>query len=367
MSMAKTVVAWVVAVGVLVAGFAWLAGWFYERVGPERSADRAAAARSRPTAEVTSTPQESLLPVPGRLRAERRTRVTSEIPGKITEVVVTGGDRVEPGAVLVRLDRTELQARADRIREQIPAQQARIGELRADLERDRQLVSTGAVSREAFQSTQRALVEAEANLAATEQRLTEAEGDLSETVVAATLRGIVVEQLAKPGEVARPGVPLLEIYQPETLRLEVAVPESLAATLSVGQSLTAAIGGSRSAACREVTIDEIIPQSETDTGTVLVKAKPDGLPERHVEGLYGRLFVPLGVTSLISVPASAVRSDGQLDLVDVQISEGVFERRHVKTGRRLADDRLEILSGLSAGETVALRPGDSVRQDNGRR
>jgi RND family efflux transporter MFP subunit len=347
----RTVLAWLSAAVVLIAGFAWLAGWFNERTEPGVESRQTVADQTRQTVLVSSEQIEGLLPVPGRLWAASRTRITSEIPGKITDIAVAAGDQVQSGDVLVKLDQTELLARADRIRAQLPAHQERVKETRAEFQRRKELLQDNAVSRERYENSRRVLVEAEATLAATEQRLVEAEGQLDESVIKAAMSGTVVDQLAKVGEVAQPGQPLLEIYKRSTLRLECAVPESVLPELRVGQEVRVELGSPSQAATAMV--DEIVPQASQRSRTVLVKAR---LPqtEHLFEGQYGRLFVPFGQEKRVSLPAAAVQSLGQLDFVQVVTDQQRIERRFVQRGLRFASDRVQILSGVEEGESVVL-------------
>jgi multidrug efflux pump subunit AcrA (membrane-fusion protein) len=74
-----------------------------------------------------------------------------------------------------------------------------------------------------------------------------------------------------------------------------------------------------------------------------------------VTGMFGRLHIPLDDVDELRVPRRAVRSIGQLDLVDVVV-DGRAVRRFVRLGA--ADgDSVQVLSGLAAGETVLLGPG----------
>lgn len=349
----RTVIAWISAGAGLVAGFAWLAGWFNERTSPGLKPRPAGGGVDRPVAEVVSRETETFLPVPGRLWAQDRTRITSEITGKITDISVVAGDQVEVGTVLVTLDQTELAARVSRIRQQLPAAEQRVQEAESQFDRDQELVKDNAISREAVETSRRRLAEAQAALAATRQELVEAEGQLDESTIEATMSGTVVDQLAKVGEVARPGATLLEVYQPTTLRLECSVPESLAGKLEVGQSLRAEIG--REQDTQTVTIDEIVPQADARTRTVLVKARVER-SESFFEGQYGRLFAPLDRREKLIVPAAAMQVRGQLDFVEVVTEDRGTERRFVKRGAPLPPDEIEILSGLRAGERVVLAP-----------
>jgi hypothetical protein len=74
-----------------------------------------------------------------------------------------------------------------------------------------------------------------------------------------------------------------------------------------------------------------------------------------VTGMFGRLQVPVGDRDEVHVPAAAVQSIGQLDLVQVVLADQTLARRYVRLGRRRGD-AFEVLAGLAAGEVVMLHP-----------
>ena len=80
----------------------------------------------------------------------------------------------------------------------------------------------------------------------------------------------------------------------------------------------------------------------------------DGVAGDVLPGTFGRLWVAAEPRETISVPAAAVVQLGQLSFVQV-VQDGRAIRRLVKTGP-VRDDRVEILSGLRAGETVLANP-----------
>ena len=75
----------------------------------------------------------------------------------------------------------------------------------------------------------------------------------------------------------------------------------------------------------------------------------------------GRLFIPTGSTTPLTVSSRAVESIGQIQQVWVLSEENVPQRRYVRTGRIYAD-RVEILSGLQEGERVMVPEDASSSQ-----
>jgi hypothetical protein len=69
-------------------------------------------------------------------------------------------------------------------------------------------------------------------------------------------------------------------------------------------------------------------------------------------GMFGRAIFPLGMQKVVAVPLVALTERGQLQSVFV-VEDGVAHTRLVTTGRRTSG-AVEVLSGLTAGEKVAL-------------
>ena len=167
------------------------------------------------------------------------------------------------------------------------------------------------------------------------------------------MSGVVVEKKQNSGDMAVPGQPILSLYDPSLLRLEAPVRESVARRLRIGGTLRVRIGsdGKETTA----TVDEIVPQADIASRSLLVKVLVPNVPDLYT-GMYGRLLISTGSEKALVVPVSAVERHGQLEFVSV-FRDGKVNRRFVQTGRRFGE-QIEILAGLSAGETIA-RPSTS--------
>jgi RND family efflux transporter MFP subunit len=176
---------------------------------------------------------------------------------------------------------------------------------------------------------------------------------LSHTTISAPKSGRIVDRLAEPGDTARPGEPLLILYDATSLRLEAPVQEHLAVKLRAGDKLDVYID----ALDREVesTIDEIVPQADAPSRSFLVKASIPGSDDLF-EGMFGRLRIPAGQRRHLCLVTNAITKIGQLEFVEVVTADGHIEKRFIKTGRLGMPGRIEVLSGLKVGELVVLHP-----------
>jgi RND family efflux transporter MFP subunit len=249
---------------------------------------------------------------------------------------------------LAVLDARDLVSRAQQMRETLKAAQAQRDLAKSELARVEELLKRNVTTRQRHDQVVSALRVAEAEVDRLRQSLAEAETALSYTEIRAPGAGRVIDRLAEPGDVAAPGQPLLRLYDPAALRVEAPVRESLAVNLTVGQTLRVEIPALQETV--EGPIDEIVPFSDPGARTLLVKVAIPADP-RLLAGMFARAAIPAGERERILVPATAVTRIGQLEFVTVVGEDGVA-RRLVTTGNSTGDGRIEVLSGLRAGERV---------------
>jgi RND family efflux transporter MFP subunit len=287
----------------------------------------------------------------GSVASARRTSVASQVMARIEEIRVRAGSEVAAGDVLVVLDARDLQARVQEVEEALRGAEASAGLAAREVERAESLIREGVTTRQRLDQLTSQQRVADAEVQRLRQSLEEARTGLSFTSIRSPVGGRVVDRLAEPGDTAVPGEPLLNIYDPTALRVEVPVRESLAVSLRAGQTLAVEVPslGERF----EGDIDEIVPFAEAGARTLLVKVRLPADP-RLFAGLYAKAAVPAGPRERLLVPEAAVERVGQLAFVRVLGPEGAAVRRAVTTGQRDATGRVEVLSGLAAGERVVV-------------
>src|SRR5262249_29467013 len=145
--------------------------------------------------------------------ARRQATVSAKITGKVTEVLIEEGMRVESGAVLARLDDTEAMAQLTLARAQLTAAPSTPAEIPAQLEqaeRDhvrqaelyrRELVPAQALDAAVAQrDTLRAkLVSTTEQIRVAEESVSVAQVQLDNTVIRAPFGGVVIAKAAQPG------------------------------------------------------------------------------------------------------------------------------------------------------------------------
>jgi len=338
----------------LVTLLALMSGAFRDKVEPGSVEADKRTAGDAPTDVVHKIVQTEAVDVVGTLKAARRTEVSSRIMASIIEYKPDAGDKVEKDEVVVQLDNRDLKANVEKASQAINAAQANLNNRKAQFERFQKMLGSGAASQSQFDDAEAGYKAAQAELKQAREALNSAEAQLSYALIKAPVSGIVVDQLADEGDIATPGRPLLRIYDPSTLRLEAAVPEALAASIKIGDKLEVRFDTLREGTTLEGTVDEIVPQAEAASRSVLVKIELTKQLPGMVEGAFGRVLIPARQRVRLCLATSAVREVGQLRFVDVVTKDKTLERRQVRLGETSPFGRVEVLSGLQDGDTVIL-------------
>jgi len=358
---------------------------------PAPSAGTRASYAPRTTAVAQRTTLPRLHEAVGTVRARTDVNVEAQVTGRVLEVLVRPGDKVAPGDRLVVLDGRASQARLDQARQArqsaasmiahardgLASAKAAFTQAEATYRRMRQLGEQRVVTAEeveraeaAYLQARAALGQAEENVAAALARareadevIQEAEIGLDHTTIVAGEAGEVARRLAEPGDLAFPGKGLLVLQTGESLRLEAMVREGLIGRVRVGDTVRVAVSALGETDTLEAVVDEMEPLADPVTRSFLVKARLPEAPGLY-PGMFGRLFVPLGEREAVLVPQAAVTRVGQLETVMVREDE-TWLPVHVRTGDRVPGDLVEVLSGLSGGETLGIGMADPADRAGG--
>ena len=163
--------------------------------------------------------------------------------------------------------------------------------------------------------------------------------------------GFVVQKNVLHGQRVMAGEPLYRIANLGTVWVEGEVFERDLPAVRLGQTVTAELDALPGRP-RRGRITYIYPTLDTETRTSRVRVELAN-PGLHLKpGMYATLRWPGGgSTSTLTVPRSAVVSTGERNLLFVKRVDGMLEPRLVGVGTSTAT-RIEILSGLAAGDTV---------------
>lgn len=345
--------------------------WWFARTRPVMV--RTAAAQ-----QVATTGGRTLLNASGYVTARRAATVSSKVTGKVVEVMVEEGKKVEAGQLLARLDSSNVQASVRLAEAQAESARKALGETRASLEqaqRDLNRITQLAATKDVSQSElDRAETEAklltarlekqQAEVAVAERELAIWKQQLEDNEIRAPFSGVVTSKNAQPGEMISPlsvggftRTGICTIVDMSSLEIEVDVNESYINRVEPGQRVQATLDAYPGWSIPAL-VTAIIPTADRQKATVKVrvgfeKLDPRILPDMSVKVAFQ---APAGGevgagSRAVTVPKAAVRQSDGKTVVWV-VREGRLERRAVTVGEEIGDN-VRITAGLSGGERVA--------------
>ena len=334
----------------------------------------------------------------GRVVANSRTQVGSEITAVVLERRVKEGDIVKKGDVLLTLRADTLKARAQEAqaalellataqRPQAQAALARaesqLSQARRELNRRKALLASRAVTPEdveqsanavatALAAAQQARLDAQALAPAgvqetiLQERLAAAVADLEKTTLRAQSDGTVLTRHVEPGDLVQPGRVLLTLSVDNTIELLVPVDERNLGVLDVGQPAVAITDAWPDRPFNAV-ITSIAPAIDPVRGTVDVRLAPDPAPGFLRHDLTVTVTVTTGQRdNALVVPNDALQYDVASGQTRVwRINNSIVQETVVETGLK-GQTLTEITRGLEDGDAVVRRtesitPGKRVR------
>jgi RND family efflux transporter MFP subunit len=345
--------------------------------GPEQHPQAAPAAAPVAVRTVVATVAEwpDTYEATGAVRARSTATLSRKVMAYVQQVSVAVGDRVREGQTLVTLDARDLDSnvrRAEAARSEaqnavpeadhgIAAAKASLDLAQATFRRIDDLASKKSVSpHELDEATARlkgaqaAHEAARAKRAQLDSRLAQVDQEIRAASIlrdyariTAPFNGVVTAKSVDPGVLAAPGAPLLTVERDAGFRLEVSVDESRLPAVRPGQTVSVTLDAADRAV--NARVSEIVPAVDAASRTYIVKIDLPAMPNVR-SGVFGRAVFPLAARNVLGIPVEAVVERGQLQQVFV-VEDAQARLRMITAGRR-ANNQLEILSGLNAGEKL---------------
>jgi len=327
---------------------------------------------------LTPTQASTVLTATGYTYARSRAAVGAKIIGRVVELPVDEGDTIATGDIIAVLDSEDLQASVNLAEASLNEARARLADAEREFARQADLVEDQLTSQALYDAagTQREVALAQVGTA--EARLNAAEAQLDYTVVRAPIDGVVIERNIEVGEMVAPGGftsqqstgSIVRIADPASLEVEADINESYIARLQLGQRASIRVDAvpdfDYSGSLRQ-----IVPTADRQRAVVQVKVSIDNIDARLVPDMSCTVtFLEEGVDEAelvlppkLLVPEEAVQYSGGAAFL-FQVDEGLLRRVRVTLGEA-SEGRVEVLEGVSGGETIVSSNVDSL--DDGQR
>jgi len=294
-----------------------------------------------------------------RVEAVRDTVLSAQVAGAIVALHVKAGDRVRAGQELLRIDARMASQGAAASQAQVAAAQANLQVAGKEYERQKQLFAKRYISQAALDAAEAQWRAAQAQVQALQAQAGVAATQSGLHVLKAPYAGVVASVPVALGDMAMPGRPLVSVYDPALLRVTASLAEEQAQRLRSGGGVQVEIPG---LAARRMDVGaaqiQVLPTADPLSHTVPVRVQlPADLPGA-LPGSFARLWWQGGAADAggrVLVPAKAVVRRAEMTGVYVRGGNGQPQLRQVRLGP-LQGEMVEVLSGLRAGDQVALKP-----------
>lgn len=353
---------WIVLLVVLAGG-----AWAFQKWNGWKPA-KSGEGPARPTTAIVETRDiRFAVSAAGDIGPAEQVSVRPEINGRIETLPVDVGDRVRKGDVLFTLDDKDLQTeRSSRLTE-IERTRLELDRAQRNFERSKQLFADKLISQELFEDTRTEFELAKNALERAQKELTLVEDRLTKTKIVAPFDCTVLTRPVSIGQAVsgsggfNSGTEVLTIADLNEMVVNAHINQADITRLTVGQKVeihVESVPGLK----LDGEVDRIAPQTTIKNNIkgyatrIVLKTKD----ARVLPGMTANVSIPVASSeNALSVPLAAVFTEQGERFVLVK-SGGKFERRPVAIG--VYDyDYAEVLSGLTAGEVVALEqaPGET--------
>ena len=330
----------------------------------------------------------AVLDASGYVVARRMATVSAKITGKVREVMIEEGMRVEEGQVMATLDPIDANAQRrlnaaqlDAARAQIGGLQAQLRQADADANRLQTLVGQQLVSRSQYDQAvatrdnlRAQLLTAQHNAKVAVDALAIADLGVDNNIVRAPFTGVVTAKAAQPGEIVSPlsagggftRTGIGTIVDMDSLEVEVEVGEAFIGRVQPKMPVETVLNAYPDWKIPGEVI-AIIPTADRGKATVKVRVAlavkdPRIVPEMGVRVSFLEKAPAAGAEAPkgVRVPATAIiERDGKPSAFVLQADDKV-QLQALQVGEALNKDK-QVLAGLSAGQTVVVNPPDTLK------
>ena len=313
----------------------------------------------------------------GNVEALKQVDIRARVQGFLLTVDFNDGQDVNQGDLLFTIEPNEYIDARDQAEAQLLSDKAALLSAQLDYERMEKAIETNAVSQQQLTTAKATRDKAQAQVVASEARLSNANLNLSYTKILSPITGKISRRFVDPGNLVGPGYETLltTVVKTRPIYVYFNVSEVVLQQYFLAQNIEnpkaqkqeVRIGFPEQQDCPfHGFLDFIDNKIDPNTGTILMRAQMPNEEEKLFPGMFVRVRLPSGIQkNSILVQEKALNSDiGGKYLFTVD-PNNIVHTSHVKPGRKIGDF-IVILSGLNNNQKYVLggfhllRPGSAV-------
>ncbi|MCK0133311.1 efflux RND transporter periplasmic adaptor subunit [Arenibacter sp. S6351L] len=303
--------------------------------------------------EVSTVSEENgspFLSASGKIEAVNSANISTRMMGYVDKIYVQVGDKVSKGQQLISINNADISAKLAQVNAGITEATAAFTNAEKDYKRYTALFNENSASQKELDDITANYNMAKARLEGAKQMKNEVNAQFSYSNIRAPFNGVVTNKFIKVGDMANPGMPLMEVESPGNFQVLAMVPESEILQIKSGSEVEVLIKTLNESF--KGTVDEVSTSAKNTGGQYMVKVILDESKSNLLSGMYATVQFPTAKkanTNRVLIPIEAVVHNGQLSGVYTVSESNTALLRWLRLGRTYGDS-VEVLSGLSAEE-----------------
>ncbi len=297
----------------------------------------------------------TFLSVSGKIEAIKSANISTRMMGYVDKIYVDVGDKVASGELLLSINNADVSAKLAQVNAGITEAEAAFRNSKRDFERFTALFNEKSASQKELDDITANYEMANARLTAAKEMKNEVNAQFSYANIRAPFSGVVTNKFLKAGDMANPGMPLLELEAPGKYQIMAMVPESEILGIKNDTKVSVLIKALDKAV--NGTVTEVSTSAKNTGGQYMVKVVLEETDATLLSGMYATVQFPVArkeAASALLIPLDAIVEKGQLSGVYTVSESNTALLRWLRLGRTVGDE-VEVLSGLSTDESYIIK------------
>ncbi|MCT4619958.1 MAG: efflux RND transporter periplasmic adaptor subunit [Marinisporobacter sp.] len=310
----------------------------------------------------------------GKIKPIEESSIVSKVPGKVMNVSVEIGDKVQKGDVLFELEKTDLmnavkqtEAAYNASLASLKLKEEQLANAQKNYKRNKALYEQGALSQQAFEQSELQASESQLDVAKAQAEqskvsLENAKSKLSDAIVTAPISGFITSVEISKGEMASGGMPAVTIANLDTVLIETNISEHLINRVRTGDMVEILV----KSASKKPLPGKIFALSPAPTKNGLTYPMKITLENKDTLVKAG-MFAEISIVSdrkenIITIPSdSVVVKEGKEVVFLVNNNQSIM--KEVSLGLDNGKE-VEVLDGLKVGDAIVIKGQNYLDEGN---
>lgn len=300
---------------------------------------------------VTANSNTPFVTVSGKVQTVNSSNLSTRIMGYVDEIYVKTGDKIKKGQLLLSVNNADLSAKLAQVNASITEANAAYKNADKDYNRFKNLFEKSSASQKEMDDMTAHFNMAKARLEGAQQMKNEVQAQFSYANIRAPFNGVVSNKFINEGDMANPGMPLLEVETPGEYQVMAKVPESEISQIENNSEVDVQIKSLNKTLKGKVT--EVSTSSKNTGGQYLVKILLNKSDDKLLSGMFATVQFPTEKTEkpqAVLISSTVIITKGELSGVYTVSQTNTALLRWLRLGRTYGD-KVEVLSGLTADES----------------